>query len=76
MRCVIIFKNAEMEQFYKYEGKLATYPIIELIENIQINNSIAKIAIAIWSKNRTELLFWWRIPAEFKGVDHSAGKNF
>ncbi len=46
------------------------------IENIQINNSIAKITISIWSKGRTEYLFWWRIPVEFKGVDYSTGKNF
>jgi len=46
------------------------------IENIQINNSMAKIIIAIWAKNRSELLFWWRIPVEFKGVDYSTGKNF
>jgi len=46
------------------------------IKNIQINNSIAKITISIWSKGRTEYLFWWRIPIEFKGVDYSAGKNY
>jgi len=46
------------------------------IEDIQINNAMAKIVIAIWSKNREELLFWWRIPVEFKGVNYSTGKNF
>jgi hypothetical protein len=46
------------------------------IEDIRINNAIAKISIAIWSKNRHELLFWWRIPLEFRGVDYSTGKNF
>ncbi len=46
------------------------------VEDIRINNALAKIAIAIWSKNRSELLFWWRIPIEFKGIDYSTGKNF
>ncbi len=46
------------------------------IKNIQINNSMTKIIIAIWSKNRVGYLFWWRIPVEFKGIDHSRGKNF
>jgi len=46
------------------------------INDIQINNATAKIAIAIWSKKRRELLFWWRIPVEFKGVKYSTGKNF
>lgn len=46
------------------------------IEDIPINNAMAKIAIAIWSENRNELLFWWRIPIEFKGVAYATGKNF
>jgi lipopolysaccharide transport system ATP-binding protein len=46
------------------------------IENIRINNTMAKIVIAIWSKNRSESLFWWRISVEFKGVAYSTGKNF
>ncbi len=46
------------------------------IEDIQINNAMAKIVTVIWSKNRSEVLFWWRIPVEFKGVDYSTGKNF
>lgn len=46
------------------------------IEDIPINKSIAEIVIAIWTKDRKELLFWWRIPVEFKGVKYSTGKNF
>lgn len=46
------------------------------IEDIRINSAMAKIAIAIWSKNRDALLFWWKIPVEFKCVDYSTGKNF
>ena len=32
MRYIIKFKDPEMKRFYKYEGKLATYPIIEFID--------------------------------------------
>ncbi len=46
------------------------------VEDIKINNAMAKIGIGIWTKNRSELLFWWRIPIEFKGVKYSTGKNF
>lgn len=46
------------------------------IKNITINNAHAKIGIAIWSHDREDLLFWWRIPLKFKGMDHSIGKNF
>ena len=46
------------------------------LEDIRINNAMAKVAIALWTKNRNELLFWWRIPVEFKGVNYSMGKNF
>ncbi len=46
------------------------------IENIRLHNSMAKIVIAIYSKNRSGYLFWWRIPVEFKTIDYSTGKNF
>ena len=46
------------------------------IEGIKIQNSYAKIAIAVWSTNRHQLLFWWRIPVQFSRVDHSTGYNF
>ena len=46
------------------------------VEDIKINNARARIAIAIWSERREELLFWWWIPIEFRGVEHSSGKNF
>ena len=38
--------------------------------------SFAKIAVAIWTKGRSERVFWWRIPVEFEGAPHAAGKNF
>jgi len=46
------------------------------IKDIRLNNTSAKIAVAIWSKERSSLLFWWRIPVEFEGVEYSTGKNF
>jgi len=46
------------------------------IEDIRMNNSMAMIAVTIWSKNREKQLFWWRIPVEFKGANYSTGKNF
>jgi hypothetical protein len=46
------------------------------INDIRLNNAMAQIAIAIWSKRRGILLFWWRIPVDFEGVDYSTGRNF
>lgn len=46
------------------------------IKNIMINNAVGKIGVAIWAENRTEHLFWWRIPMEFKGADYTSGHNF
>lgn len=46
------------------------------IIDISLNNAVAKVAIAIWSKRRKNLLFWWRIPVIFKGIDYSTGRNF
>lgn len=46
------------------------------LEAVSLHDAHARIAIAIWSKNKHELLFWWRIPVKFNRVDHSTGKNF
>ena len=46
------------------------------INNIRINNAMGSVGLAIWTKRRAEVLFWWRIPLEFKGVDYSTGNNF
>jgi ABC-type polysaccharide/polyol phosphate transport system ATPase subunit len=46
------------------------------VEQIRIHDAQARIAIAIWTNQRTELLFWWRIPALFQGMEHSTGNSF
>lgn len=46
------------------------------VHSIPINNASARLALTIWSKNRTEQLFWWRIPLNFSSVNHSTGNNF
>lgn len=46
------------------------------IEDIKINSAMATVTITIWTKNRTEQLFWWRIPVEFKDVKYSIGNSF
>ncbi|WP_289020806.1 ABC transporter ATP-binding protein [Desulfobacter postgatei] len=46
------------------------------INDIKINNATAKIGLAIWSCNREELLFWWRIPVQFGSKHHAIGNNF
>jgi lipopolysaccharide transport system ATP-binding protein len=46
------------------------------INSIRINNAVGIITVAIWAKDRTELLFWWRIPVEFEGASHSTGNSF
>jgi len=46
------------------------------INDIRVNNATGNIHIAIWTHNREELLFWCRIPLEFKGVDYATGNTF
>jgi hypothetical protein len=36
----------------------------------------ARIAISIWTNQRSERLFWWRIPALFQGMEHSTGNSY
>jgi len=45
------------------------------IEDIPINNAMAEVIIVIWTKSN-ELLLWWRIPVEFKGMIYATGNNF
>jgi lipopolysaccharide transport system ATP-binding protein len=45
-------------------------------KNIPISGSIGRIVVALWAKNRTEQLFWWRIPVEFSPSMAATGKNF
>jgi lipopolysaccharide transport system ATP-binding protein len=46
------------------------------VENIQINGSMGRIVLAVWARGRSEQLFWWRIPVEFKAVEEATGRNF
>jgi lipopolysaccharide transport system ATP-binding protein len=43
---------------------------------MQMHATIGRVTIAIWSKDRSEHIFWWRIPIEMTGVADSTGKNF
>ncbi len=45
-------------------------------EAVAINGSVGTIVLAIWAKNRTEHLFWWRVPIEVASMPFSTGKNF
>ncbi|MEW5746937.1 MAG: ABC transporter ATP-binding protein [Nitrospirota bacterium] len=46
------------------------------IRDIPLNSASAKIVVTVWTKHRTEKLFWWRVPVTFGGVDYSTGNNF
>ncbi len=46
------------------------------IKDIRLNNSKANIVIAIWKKDRTQVLLWWKIPVEFLGIEYATGKSF
>ncbi|MEM7133510.1 MAG: hypothetical protein AAF702_44860, partial [Chloroflexota bacterium] len=43
---------------------------------IQIQDATGRLAISIWAEERSEVLFWWRIPLNFKNVPYSTGSNF
>ena len=44
--------------------------------DIRINGAQALITCTIWTEDRGEQLFWWRIPVSFEAVDYSSGNNF
>jgi lipopolysaccharide transport system ATP-binding protein len=60
----------------KLDLKKGSHRIGFAIEALPLNNVNAIIALAIWSRDKSEKLFWWRIPVHFSGVKHTQGKNF
>jgi lipopolysaccharide transport system ATP-binding protein len=46
------------------------------IKDIPLADALGTVVIAIWSKDRNDLLFWWRIPVRFMDIPHSTGRNF
>jgi len=46
------------------------------IRGIPVNNVRGTIAVAIWNQERSERLFWWRVPVEFSGQADTHGRNF
>jgi lipopolysaccharide transport system ATP-binding protein len=82
---IAIFSNSDSSLYFQATNKAymkrldllkGQHELRISIEEIPINNAIAKIAVAIWSKNREDLLFWWRFPVDFYGIEYSTGKTF
>lgn len=46
------------------------------IEDLKPMNTTAKLAVAIWTPRREQLLFWWRFPVTFQSTHRSSGSNF
>jgi len=66
MRYIVNFKDNEMKQFYKYEGKLATYPIIKFID--KYSNKCRGKLVDIGCGNKPYLRYFSLID-EYIGVD-------
>ena len=82
---IAILSSRQFELYFQATNKAynkeisllkGTHVLNVKIEDIRINNAVAKIGVAIWSKNRADLLFWWRVPVKFKGVPYSTGGDF
>lgn len=50
--------------------------LVVRLNQLQMNGTLGTIAVSVWAKDRTEQLFWWRVPVEVSGVKHATGKNF
>ncbi len=82
---IAIYSGRDTEFFFQATNKAfsqplhlkkGTHPMQIAIHDLRINDHIARITIAIWSKYRTEQLFWWRIPISCNTVHHSSGRSF
>ncbi len=70
MRYVVNFKDFKMQQFYKYEGKLTTYPIIKFIDKYS-NRCHGKL-VDIGCGNKPYLKYFDLID-KYIGVDIADG---
>lgn len=71
MRHVINFKDNKMKQFYKYEGKLATYTIIKFID--KYSNKCSGKLVDIGCGNKPYIKYFNYID-EYIGVDIHKGE--
>lgn len=80
-----IYSNNDTGQYYQatnhvYNNKIdinkGTGEISITLHNVQINNSQVTMGLSIWSENRADMLFWWRVPFSFAHMPGSNGKNF
>jgi len=46
------------------------------IRDLKPHGTSGRISIAVWKRNREELLMWWKIPVMFPSVPGSMGSNF
>jgi len=46
------------------------------VMDLKPHNTSGRVSITVWQKNRTAMLFWWRIPVYFTGIPGSSGANF
>jgi hypothetical protein len=47
-----------------------------VLRGMQMHGTMGRVTVAIWAKDRSEHVFWWRIPIEMTGMAHATGKNF
>jgi ABC-type polysaccharide/polyol phosphate transport system ATPase subunit len=43
------------------------------VHDLRALHTDAQFAVAVWGRNRSDLLFWWRIPVRFTSAQRSSG---
>ena len=71
MRHILKFKNLEMEKFYKYEGRLATYPIIDFIDK---HSNICRGKLVDIGCGSKPYIKYFRYINDYIGVDINKGE--
>lgn len=82
---IAIYASNEWDAYYRATNKAFNQKInlhkgdgslVIDIDRIPLQNCQGTVAISVWTSNRDELLFWWRIPITFANKQFSTGKNY
>jgi lipopolysaccharide transport system ATP-binding protein len=63
----LYFEVSSRSRGLRFDLPAGAHRIRVALRDLNLHNTSAYLAVAIWSQARTELLFWWRIPIRFQG---------
>ncbi len=80
-----IWSGSEQTEYFQATNRVfnetinlrkGSHELVIAVQDIPLNNALARVGVSIWSHGLTELLLNVVIPVKFRGIGLSTGKNF